>query len=152
MLNFNYLKNSCEYVPPTPIQSYIRLRELIQTSPYIKHKLILETIPSDSLLEIQALLLERRGLYKNALEIYIQKLNDLSLAEDLCDRVYESFKKPQRTLSSLIVQDQSIDEAENVYMILLKTYLEPREPSKQEYRELTDDEWKELSLLLSKKR
>lgn len=74
---------------PTPVESYVRLRELLITSPNIDATDVLGTIPHDSLLELQALLLERKQNHRSALRVYIQCLDDLTLAVALCDRVYD---------------------------------------------------------------
>jgi len=82
------------------LEPYIWLRELLVEPPYVDPTTVLESIPKDSLLELQALLLERQKNYLSALTVYIQRLKDLSLAEKLCDRVYEYDKKPRDDLET----------------------------------------------------
>lgn len=133
------------------MESYTRLRELLIESPYIEPTTVLEAIPSDALLELQALLHERKRSFRSALAIYIQRLHDLSLAEQLCDRVYEEEKSASKKLETAYSFDFS-EHTENLYMDMIRIYLEPEGMSGREVRTLTGDEWRDLSVLLCRKR
>lgn len=133
------------------MESYTRLRELIIESPNINPQSVLESIPSDTLLELQALLHERQRNYLSALAIYIQRLQDLDLAEQLCDRVYEQEDTSMRRLEVSYSFDFS-EQTENLYMDMIRIYLTPEGTVGREVRVLTDDEWRELCSLLCRKR
>ncbi|GLC77792.1 hypothetical protein PLESTB_000955600 [Pleodorina starrii] len=67
---------------------YQRLRDLVYTSPYIDPSYVLDKLPQGELLEIRALMLERLGSHREALQLYVHALRDLAGAEAYCDRVY----------------------------------------------------------------
>eukprot|EP00803_Ostreobium_quekettii_P007599 evm.model.scf_3833.1 EVM.evm.TU.scf_3833.1 scf_3833:4766-7651(-) len=125
-----------EDAAPSPSQSYQRLKQLIMTSPYIDPSTALASIPSGRLFDLQALLMEKLGRHKEALEVYAQELHSLELAEALCDRVYESSKGAGRG---------------DIYMMLLEIYLGVKDgPNPPEW--LNHSLWRQLFHMLSRKR
>lgn len=136
---------------PTPVESYVRLRELLIHSPNIDPTDVLGTIPHDSLLELQALLLERKQNHRSALRVYIQRLEDLTLAEALCDRVYDKDNSPSKGLQAVHTYDVS-EQTDNMYMDMIRIYLEPQQAGVGEIRQLSNEEWKNLGVLLCRKR
>eukprot|EP00210_Caulerpa_lentillifera_P001355 g1303.t1 len=141
------------FVSPTPVESYIRLRQLLINSTNIDPTEVLGTIPYDSLLELQALLLERKQNHRSALRVYIQRLEDLTLAEALCDRVYQQAKSS--SVKSGVQSFQTYDVSEqtdNLYMDMIRIYLEPQQAGVGEIRHLSNEEWRSLGVLLCRKR
>lgn len=136
--------------PPSELEAYTRVRELVIESPYIDPSDVLDAIPANALLELQALLHERKRSFRSALAIYIQRLHDLTLAEKLCDRVFEEEKSSSKRLEKAYTFDFS-EHTDNLYMDMIRIYLEP-EAATGIVRELTNDEWRDLSVLLCRKR
>ena len=88
-----------------------RLIFFLETSGHYQPYKLLQFFPHNALLEEKALLLGRDGRHEEALAIYIYKLKDLNMAEQYCHKQYE----------------RSRDENYNVFVTLVKMYLQPHE-------------------------
>jgi len=75
---------------------------------------MLSRFPFEDLYEERAILLSRIGQHEQALNIYAHKLKNFEMAEEYCARHYNSEK----------------EESRDVYLSLLKVYLQPPEPQK----------------------
>ncbi|KAK3093225.1 hypothetical protein FSP39_012933 [Pinctada imbricata] len=86
-----------------------KLLEFLQTSNHYVPERLLTRFPMNGFYEERAILLGRLGRHEQALGIYIHVLNDTELAEEYCSRYY----------------DRMIDGRKDVYVYLLKMYLQP---------------------------
>lgn len=57
---------------------------------FIDPEYVLSRLPRGSLLELQALMLERLGHHDDCLKLFVYGLGDIQLAEAYCDRQYEA--------------------------------------------------------------
>ena len=134
------------------MESYTRLRELLIESPFIDPAIVLESIPQDRLLELRALLMERKQSYRSALAVYVQRLHDLTLAEKLCDRVWDRQKSSSVETGPVNESFDVSEHTDNVYMDMIRIYLEPERMTSHSIRKLSDEQWSELCVLLCRKR
>ncbi|RMZ83100.1 hypothetical protein DV738_g1228, partial [Chaetothyriales sp. CBS 135597] len=84
---------------------------------------ILRALPVDEpdFFEARAILFGNMGNYKQALEIYIFKLDNLKKAEEYCNQLYlESVRDVNRTAAS-----DPVDKEPSIYHTLLNLYLHP---------------------------
>lgn len=88
-----------------------RLLFFLESSNHYKPYKLLRYFPQNALFEERALLLGRDGRQEEALAIYIYVLKDTQMAEQFCRKQYEMRK----------------DENHNVYVSLVKMYLQPQE-------------------------
>lgn len=120
-----------------------KLCKLILTSDHLEFDVLLRLLPSNGFWEMKARLLERLGRHLDALRIYVHKLKSHSRAEEYCDRSM-SKKQGQPIL-------------ENVYTILIQVLLEQEDRDRPGTykimdRSPEDERWKEIALMLSRKR
>ncbi|CAM1509359.1 Fc.00g030980.m01.CDS01 [Cosmosporella sp. VM-42] len=91
-------------------------------------------IPRDepAFYEAQAVVLSNMGQHKQALEIFVFKMNDYNKAEEYCNRVHKS--KDTAPSSQAQAQQDSSEDPENttpsIYHTLLSLYLQPFPPHK----------------------
>ncbi|KAI8973310.1 vacuolar sorting protein 39 domain 2-domain-containing protein [Mycotypha africana] len=86
-----------------------RLLTFLTESSFYKAEKILSRLPIDDLFEERAILLSRIGQHDQALDIYVYKLKNYTMAEEYCTKVY--YKDPVK--------------GEQMYLTLLKVYLQP---------------------------
>ncbi|KAG9051519.1 Vacuolar morphogenesis protein 6 [Tulasnella sp. UAMH 9824] len=87
---------------------YGRLLRFLDSSTHYEADRIFARLPSDRFFEARAILLGRLGKHEAALDIYVNRLNDYSAAENYCKRVYQAEPDPK-----------------GVFLILLRIYLRP---------------------------
>ncbi len=76
--------------------------------------------------EARAILFRKMGNHKQALEIYVFKLNDAVKAEEYCNQVYwESINDHGKLASRRASTIDPVDEAPSIYHDLLNLYLNP---------------------------
>ncbi|RMD42755.1 hypothetical protein DV735_g2349, partial [Chaetothyriales sp. CBS 134920] len=95
---------------------------LKSSSQYLPAK-ILRALPVDEpdFFEARAILFGNMGNYKQALEIYIFKLDNLNKAEEYCNQLYlESVRDANKTAAS-----DPVDKEPSIYHTLLNLYLHP---------------------------
>ena len=110
------------------------LRQSTQYSP----PRLLDQLPSDNpdFYEARAVVLNKMGRHRQALEIYVFKLKDVSKAEEYCNRVHLSADPSTQTAAQIASRKKStsieaIDEQSTIYNTLLNLYLSPP-PSEQQ--------------------
>uniref|UniRef100_A0A8C5DMJ0 CNH domain-containing protein n=1 Tax=Gouania willdenowi TaxID=441366 RepID=A0A8C5DMJ0_GOUWI len=86
-----------------------KLLSFLKVSSCYEPARLISDFPFDGLLEERALLLGRMGKHEQALFIYVHILKDTRMAEEYCDRHYNS----------------SIEGEKDVYLSLLRMYLSP---------------------------
>ncbi|KAI8148423.1 vacuolar sorting protein 39 domain 2-domain-containing protein [Fennellomyces sp. T-0311] len=86
---------------------------LIESTHYRAEK-ILSRLPMDDLFEERAILLSRIGQHDQALDIYVYKLKNYTMAEEYCTKVYR----------------EDPVKGEKMYLTLLRVYLQPRHHEK----------------------
>ncbi|KAI9871878.1 MAG: Vacuolar morphogenesis protein 6 [Pleopsidium flavum] len=97
---------------------------------------VLGLLPRDPLFhEARAIIFSKLGQHKQALEIYVFKLEDPAKAEEYCNRVHLTEKSP--TSSPMQFRRASItdpaDEQPSIYHTLLSLYLSPPPPHKPQW-------------------
>ncbi|KZT07657.1 uncharacterized protein LAESUDRAFT_742773 [Laetiporus sulphureus 93-53] len=92
---------------------YSKLLHFIDTTNYYHTDRLYAILPSEGFDEAKAVLLGKLGRHDNALEIYVYRLQDFHSAEEYCKRVY----RPDT-------------ETSNIFLTLLRIYLQPTQPSK----------------------
>ena len=96
---------------------------------YTPYKILAQLNPSDSnLYEPRAIVLSNMGQHKQALDIYVFKLDSPEKAEEYCNVVYMSSLAPsspasRRTSIATVPPDE--DEGKSIYHTLLSLYLSP---------------------------
>ncbi|KAM4540838.1 vam6/Vps39-like protein [Fundulus diaphanus] len=88
-----------------------KLLSFLEISTSYEPARLISDFPFDGLLEERALLLGRMGKHEQALFIYVHVLNDTRMAEEYCQRHYNS----------------SVEGNKDVYLSLLRMYLSPPE-------------------------
>ncbi|KAI9499126.1 vacuolar sorting protein 39 domain 2-domain-containing protein [Zychaea mexicana] len=83
-------------------------------STHYRAEKILFRLPMDDLFEERAILLSRIGQHDQALDIYVYKLKNYTMAEEYCTKVYQ----------------EDPDKGEKMYLTLLRVYLQPRHHEK----------------------
>ncbi|KAI7848688.1 CNH domain-containing protein [Circinella umbellata] len=91
-----------------------RLLSFLIDSIHYRAEKILPRLPMDDLFEERAILLSRIGQHDQALDIYVYKLKNYTMAEEYCTKVYR----------------QDPIKGEKMYLTLLKVYLQPRHHEK----------------------
>ena len=100
---------------------------LKQSSQYSAAKL-LNALPRDdpTFYEALAILFSKMGNFKQALELYIFKLEDTAKAEEYCNQLYvEAMNDHSRSLARRRSSTDPTDEEPSVYHMLLNLYLNP---------------------------
>ncbi|RMZ87125.1 hypothetical protein DV736_g5647, partial [Chaetothyriales sp. CBS 134916] len=100
---------------------------LKSSSQYLPAK-ILRALPVDDpdFFEARAILFGNMGNYKQALEIYIFKLNNVEKAEEYCNQIYlESMSDINRPATKRKSTVDPVDKEPSIYHILLNLYLHP---------------------------
>ncbi|KAF9941848.1 Vacuolar morphogenesis protein 6, partial [Modicella reniformis] len=90
-----------------------KMLDFLNESTCYKAERILSRLPVDGCYEERAILLSRIGQHDQALNIYVHKLGDNRAAEEYCVKNFDS-----------------ADSSKNVYLMLLKVYLNPPSPEK----------------------
>ena len=89
---------------------------------------ILTSLPKDDpqFYEARAILFSKMGNYRQALEIYVFKLNDTAKAEEYCNQLYfEAMSDTHKAASRRMSTNDPVDEAPSIYHDLLNLYLNP---------------------------
>ncbi|XP_018576853.1 vam6/Vps39-like protein [Anoplophora glabripennis] len=86
-----------------------KLLQFLESSRQYTAENILNSFPTDSLLEERAIILGRLGKHEEALNIYVRALGDVEKAETYCRKVY----------------DKGLQGSQNVYASLIKLILDP---------------------------
>ncbi|KAI8993253.1 CNH domain-containing protein [Pilobolus umbonatus] len=86
-----------------------RLLAFLTESSHYKAEKILSRLPIDDLFEERAILLSRIGQHDQALDIYVYKLQNYTMAEEYCTKIFQ--------------EDSA--KGEKMYLTLLKVYLQP---------------------------
>ena len=116
---------------------------LLKSSTMYSPSKILQKLPSDdsTFYEARALVLSKMGNHRQALEIYVFKLNDPRKAEEYCNTVHleetlsatkRSGSRERRKAASQAQTTDPLDEKPSMYGILLNLYLNP--PKHEEKR------------------
>ncbi|KAI5122751.1 hypothetical protein M0805_009834 [Coniferiporia weirii] len=95
-------------------QAYTKLLDFIQSSSIYRVDRLFGLLPSDDMYEARAILLGRLGKHENALETYVYRLGDYIKAEEYCKSIYIPNSSTQ-----------------NIFLSLLKIYLEPHTVAQQ---------------------
>jgi len=90
-----------------------KLMDFLEQSSYYSPERILNKLPMVDLYEERALILSQLGEHENALSIYAHRLGDVQMAQEYCERLYDS-ASPTTC---------------HVYLDLLKVYLKPPDAS-----------------------
>ncbi|KAK2745680.1 Vacuolar morphogenesis protein 6 [Myotisia sp. PD_48] len=113
-----------------------KLLDMLETSAQYSPARMLDRLPRDDpdLYEARAITLSKMGQHRQALEIYVFKLDDPTKAEDYCNRVHlkDDMAINQRsshaTSSSIELEDRP-----SIYHTLLSLYLSPPHGYKPQY-------------------
>ncbi|KAK9866881.1 hypothetical protein WJX84_002836 [Apatococcus fuscideae] len=154
-------QGSSNHRADTPGQSmaHQRLKTMILTGKFVDHGRLLRVVPTTSLLEIRALLLERLGRHHEALRIYVHQLDSPLLAEEYCDRLYEAKinglkanLQPMPDTWAGVEPEASYD----MYIALMQVYLEADsrgypDRSASASGASTSQSWERVCQLLSRK-
>ena len=100
----------------------------LRTSTQYSPAKILTSLPKDDpqFYEARAILFSKMGNHRQALEIYVFRLNDAAKADDYCNRVYfEAMSDTGKAASRRMSTNDPIDEAPSIYHDLLNLYLNP---------------------------
>ncbi|EJD06913.1 uncharacterized protein FOMMEDRAFT_117970 [Fomitiporia mediterranea MF3/22] len=103
-------------------RAYDKFLGFIQSSDIYRVDRLFGLLPSEDMYEARAILLGRLGRHVNALETYVYRLGDYKKAEEYCKSIY---------IPNTPTQD--------IFLALLKIYLEPS-PSSQQKLQRRDDE------------
>ena len=109
---------------------------LLKSSTMYSPSKILQKLPSNdsTFYEARALVLSKMGNHRQALEIYVFKLNDPKKAEEYCNTVHleetlsatkRSSSRERRKAASQAQTTDPLDEKPSMYGILLNLYLNP---------------------------
>ncbi|TQW00159.1 hypothetical protein V2A60_001271 [Cordyceps javanica] len=98
------------------------------------------TIPrSDpSFYEAQAVVLSNMGQHKQALEIFVFKMQDYAKAEEYCNRIQRQAPPAPTNGTFEDGDDEDEDEAPSIYHTLLSLYLQPSSPHKPQLEPALD--------------
>lgn len=126
------------------------LTHLRQSSQYDQAKTI-ALLPRDDPLfyEALAIVYSKMGQHRQALQIYVFKLNDTAKAEEYCNQVYfqestttmQNTAKTRRLASSQAQTEDPTSESSTIYALLLSLYLSPppaTPPDEQEKPRVSD--------------
>ena len=100
----------------------------LRTSTQYSPAKILTSLPRDDpqLYEARAILFSKMGNHRQALEIYVFKLNSAAKAEEYCNQVYfEAMSDTSKAASRRKSTNDPVDEAPSIYHDLLNLYLNP---------------------------
>ncbi|CAO3612687.1 unnamed protein product [Cunninghamella echinulata] len=86
-----------------------KLLHFLIESTYYKAEKILSRLPFDDLFDERAILLSRIGQHDQALDIYVYKLKNYSMAEEYCTKIYR----------------EDPEKGGKMYLTLLRVYLQP---------------------------
>ncbi|KAI8342574.1 vacuolar sorting protein 39 domain 2-domain-containing protein [Chlamydoabsidia padenii] len=86
-----------------------KLLQFLAESTHYRAEKILSRLPMDDLFEERAVLLSRIGQHDQALDIYVYKLKNYSMAEEYCTKIYRDDPK----------------KGAKIYLTLLRVYLQP---------------------------
>ncbi|KAA1106344.1 Vacuolar morphoproteinsis protein 6 [Puccinia graminis f. sp. tritici] len=103
---------------------YKKLLDHLEDSSSYSPNWVLGRLPPDSMWEARAITLGKIGQHETALRIYVERLNDIRLAEEYCQRVYE--------------KNGAVDGS--VFLCLLKICLRPNVSIVDKQSEDEDDE------------
>ncbi|CDS07231.1 hypothetical protein LRAMOSA01180 [Lichtheimia ramosa] len=87
-----------------------RMLAFLMESTHYRAEKILPRLPLEDLFEERAILLSRIGQHDQALDIYVYKLKNYSMAEEYCTKVYR----------------EDPVKGERMYLTLLRVYLQPK--------------------------
>ncbi|CAO3623144.1 unnamed protein product [Cunninghamella blakesleeana] len=93
------------------ITTRTKLLHFLVESTYYKTEKILATLPKNDLFEVRAILLSHMGQHDQALDIYVYKLKNYSMAEEYCTKIYR----------------EDPEKGSKMYLTLLRVYLQPSE-------------------------
>ncbi|PWN20785.1 hypothetical protein BCV69DRAFT_312728 [Microstroma glucosiphilum] len=113
--------------------AYQKLLQFLSESHQYRPERILRRLPIDSLWEVRAVLLGRMGQHKGALSIYVERIGGEegeAKAEEYCTKVYE--RRGSTAQDDDEGSSSSAEEARGIFLLLLKLYLRPAEPTKGE--------------------
>lgn len=105
-----------------------KFNTLLEESGQYSPAKILAALPRDNptFFEALAILFSKMGNYKQALEVYIFKLNDTAKAEEYCNQIYlETMGDMTKSASRRKSTTDPTDEEPSIYHILLNLYLNP---------------------------
>ncbi|KAL2395735.1 Vacuolar morphogenesis protein 6 [Exophiala dermatitidis] len=106
-----------------------KLMTLLRTSEQYSPAKTLGLLPRDDPLfyEARAIVFSKMGNHRQALEIYVFRLNDPAKAEEYCNQIYLEEKVKTHRKVSLRRQSTTdpVDEEPSIYHILLNLYLNP---------------------------
>lgn len=105
-----------------------KLITFLRTSTQYSAAKVLTSLPPDNsqFYEARAILFSKMGNHKQALEIYVFKLNDATKAEEYCNQVYfEAMNDAGKAASRRKSTNDPVDEAPSIYHDLLNLYLNP---------------------------
>ena len=100
----------------------------LRTSTQYSAAKILRSLPTDDLqfYEARAILFGKMGNHRQALEIYVLKLNNAAKAEEYCNQVYfDAMNDTGKAASRRRSTNDPVDEAPSIYHDLLNLYLNP---------------------------
>ncbi|KPI34657.1 Vacuolar morphogenesis protein 6 [Cyphellophora attinorum] len=106
-----------------------RFLTMLQNSTQYSAAKVLNELPKDdaNFYEARAILFSKMGNHKQALEMYVFKINDNSKAEEYCNKVYldmmSESPKPKGTIAAPTADP--MDEDPSIYHLLLNLYLNP---------------------------
>ena len=100
----------------------------LRTSTQYSPAKVLTSLPKEDprFYEARAILFSKMGNYKQALEIYVFKLNDTTKAEEYCNQLYfEAMSDTRKAASRRMSTNDPVNEAPTIYHDLLNLYLNP---------------------------
>ena len=101
---------------------------LLTTSSQYSSARILNELPLDdpTFYEARAILFSKMGNHKQALEMYVFKMNDIAKAEEYCNKIYfELSNEASKPTSKVASTNDPMDEEPSIYHLLLNLYLNP---------------------------
>ncbi|KAF8604609.1 hypothetical protein BDV93DRAFT_537690 [Ceratobasidium sp. AG-I] len=110
-----YLRSTVKYKKarsPESERLYSKLLAFVNTSQFYDPERLYALLPPGDLHEARAIVLGKVGNHHGALEIYVNKLQDYTEAEEYCKRVY-----------------QTEPDTHGVFLTLLKIFLQPTSPT-----------------------
>jgi Vam6/Vps39-like protein vacuolar protein sorting-associated protein 39 len=134
-----YLKSLQEH--PDDKDLLEKFLTLLRTSTQYSEAKVLNALPRDdpTFYEARAILFSKMGNHKQALEIYVFKLNDSAKAEEYCNQVHLDVSKESSKLSIRRGSTTDpTDEDPSIYHILLNLYLNPPKGESARYTPAID--------------